>query len=83
MLFEGQIHDFRAWLPWNREKKEKRALRAIIEQRRRVLSKEQVAKDSAAILEQIEQFLRIGFLELFLTHDVTLTIVRTIDTVVL
>lgn len=55
MLFEGQIHDFRAWLPWNREKKEKRALRAIIEQRRRVLSKEQVAKDSAAILEQIEQ----------------------------
>lgn len=54
MLFEGQIHDFRAWLPWNRRQKEKGALRAIIEQRRRVMTKEQVEKDSAAILSQIE-----------------------------
>ena len=54
MLFEGYIHDFKAWLPWNRESKEKRALRAIIEQRRRVMTKEQVAKDSAAVLRQIE-----------------------------
>ncbi len=54
MLFEGYIHDFLAWLPWNREDKEKRALRALVEQKRRVMSKEDVHKGSAAIVRQIE-----------------------------
>ena len=54
MLFEGFIHDLKAMLPWKRKRREKRAMRAIIEQRRRVMSSEDVAKASAAIIEQIE-----------------------------
>ena len=54
MLFEGFIHDFKAWLPWNRHHREKRAMRAIIEQRRRVMSAQDVTKASTAIIKQIE-----------------------------
>ena len=43
------------WLPWVRARKEQAALRSIAEQRRRMLSHEQVASDSAQIIEQIEQ----------------------------
>ena len=55
MLFDSQIHDFRSWLPWIRIRREQAALRAIVEQRRRMLTPEEVAADSARICEQIEQ----------------------------
>ena len=55
MLFESQIHDFWSWLPWVRIRREQAAMRAIIEQRRRILTDEEVAKDSARIIAQIEQ----------------------------
>ena len=55
MLFDAQLHDFWLWLPWVRIRREQASLRAIVEQRRRILSKEQVAEDSARIIEQIEQ----------------------------
>ena len=55
MLFESQIHDFFSWLPWVRVHKEQKAMRAIVEQRRRILTPEEVAADSARIVSQIEQ----------------------------
>ena len=55
MLFESQIHDFWSWLPWVRIRREQSALRAIVEQRRRMLTEEEVAADSARICAQIEQ----------------------------
>ena len=55
MLFDSQIHDILAWLPWVRIHREQSALRAIVEQRRRILTKEEVAADSALIISQIEQ----------------------------
>ena len=55
MLFEAQIHDFFSWLPWVRIHKEQKALRAVIEQRRRILTPEEVAADSARIISPIEQ----------------------------
>ena len=55
MLFSAQIHDFLAWLPWIRIRREQSALRAIVEQRRRMLTPEEVAADSARVIAQIEQ----------------------------
>ena len=55
MLFDSQKHDFLAWLPWVRIRREQSALRAIVEQRRRIMSKVQVNVDSTRIIEQIEQ----------------------------
>ena len=55
MLFDAQIHDFLSWLPWVRARREQAAMRAIVEQRRRILTKEEVAADSARIISQIEQ----------------------------
>lgn len=55
MLFDAQVHDFLSWIPWLRIRREQSALRAIAEQRRRILTKEQVAEDSARIIAQIEQ----------------------------
>ena len=55
MLFDAQIHDFLRWLPWVRKRREQAAMRAIVEQRRRILTKEQVEADSARIIAQIEQ----------------------------
>lgn len=55
MLFESQIEDFIALLPWSRAKKEKSALRNLAEQKRRMLTAEQVTADSARIIAQIEQ----------------------------
>ena len=55
MLFESQIHDFLSWLPWVRIRREQASMRAIVEQRRRMLTDEEVAKDSARIIAQIEQ----------------------------
>lgn len=55
MLFEAQIHDFKMMLPWVHIRKEQSALRAIVEQRRRMLTPEEVAADSERIIAQIEQ----------------------------
>ena len=55
MLFESQIHDFLMWLPWVRIRREQAALRAIVEQQRRMMSAEEVAEQSAAIMAQLEQ----------------------------
>ena len=54
MIFDAQVHDFLAWLPWVRANREQKALRAIAEQRRRILTKEQIAADSERIIAQIE-----------------------------
>ena len=55
MLFESQIHDFKMWFPWFRIRREQAALRAIVEQQRRIMTKEQVADQSAQIIAQLEQ----------------------------
>ena len=55
MLFEAQIHDLKMMLPWVSARREQKAIRAIVEQRRRMLSAEEVAADSERIMAQIEQ----------------------------
>ena len=55
MLFDSQIYDIKSWLPWIRIRREQSAMRAIVEQRRRMLTKEEVEKDSALIMSQLEQ----------------------------
>jgi 5-formyltetrahydrofolate cyclo-ligase len=55
MLFESQIHDILSWLPWVRIRREQAALRAIVEQQRRIMTKEQVAEQSEQIIAQLEQ----------------------------
>ena len=55
MLFESQIHDIKSILPWCRIPREQAALRAIVEQQRRMMSAEEVAEQSAAIMAQLEQ----------------------------
>ena len=42
-------------LPWVRARKEQSALRAVVEQQRRMLTKEQVAADSERIMAQLER----------------------------
>ena len=44
-----------SWLPWVRIRREQATMRAIVEQRRRILTKEEVAEASARIIAQIEQ----------------------------
>ena len=55
MLFESQVHDFWSILPWIRTRREQRALRVIVEQKRRIMTKEQVEEQSALIMAQLEQ----------------------------
>lgn len=55
MLFEAQLHDLKMMLPWVSARNEQKALRAIVEQRRRMLSPEEVKADSARIVAQVEQ----------------------------
>ena len=55
MLFEGQLHDLRAWLPWNRLRKEKQSVRSLVEQRRRIYPEAQAKADSEAIMAQLEK----------------------------
>ena len=55
MLFGSQIHDFIAWLPWVRARREQSAMRAIVEQRRRMMTDEEVQEQSALIIAQLEQ----------------------------
>lgn len=54
-LFSSQWLDFKRILPWEQVKRQKKAMRAILEQKRRVLTAEQVTQYSNAIIEQIEQ----------------------------
>ena len=55
MLFEAQIHDFKMWFPWFRIRREQGALRAVVEQQRRMMTPEEVAEQSAMIIAQLEQ----------------------------
>ena len=55
MLFEAQIHDLKMLLPWVAARKEQASMRAIVEQRRRLMSAQEVAEQSALIIAQIEQ----------------------------
>lgn len=55
MLFESQIHDLSLLLPWVRVRREQSALRAVMEQRRRVMTPEEVSDQSARIMSQLEQ----------------------------
>ena len=55
MLFESQFIDFKNLLPWNKKRAQQSAIRAIIEQRRRVYPEESIAADSATIISHIEQ----------------------------
>ena len=55
MLFQAQIHDLKAFLPWVRIREEKKALRAVIEQRRRIMTPEEVATESGHIIAQLER----------------------------
>ena len=50
MLFESQIHDLKMIWPWSRIPREQAALRAIVEQQRRIMNSEEVAQQSAAIM---------------------------------
>lgn len=54
MLFEGQIHDFLQLLPWVQKKRQKRSLRSVIEQRRRMYDSTKAKEDSEAIIARIE-----------------------------
>ena len=55
MLFESQIHDLKMWLPWCRIRRDQAALRAIVEQQRRMMKPDDVASQSAQVVSQIEQ----------------------------
>lgn len=55
MLFGAQIHDLKMLLPWVRIRREKAAMRAVVEQKRRMMSPEEVAEQSGRIIAQIEQ----------------------------
>jgi 5-formyltetrahydrofolate cyclo-ligase len=43
------------WLPWLRVRREQSGLRAIVEQQRRVMTKEEVEAQSAQVIYQLEQ----------------------------
>ena len=55
MLFESQIADIKLWLPWLRRRREQAALRAIAEQRRKMMTPEEVKEQSARIIAQLER----------------------------
>ena len=54
-LFESQIIDLRGLLPWVRTRREKAAVRQIVEQKRRIMKPEEVKEQSSHIISQIEQ----------------------------
>lgn len=55
MLFETNILDLIKALPWKKRELEKKRMRELLRQRRRIMTKEQVAAESALVLEQLEQ----------------------------
>lgn len=55
MLFESQLLDFFRSFPTVRARRKQLSQRGVVEQQRRILTKEQVADASAHIISQIEQ----------------------------
>lgn len=55
MLFASQLHNLKRFIPSVVLKKEKQAIRAIVEQKRRIYPKDQVKADSEAIIARLEQ----------------------------
>ena len=55
MLFESQIRDLNDLFPWVVTRKNKQAVRALVEQKRRIYPKEQAKADSEAIMARLEQ----------------------------
>lgn len=55
MLFESQIRDLKMHLPWVRVRYEKTALRALDEQKRRIMTPEEVKEASHEIVARIEE----------------------------
>ena len=55
MLFASQLHDLKNFLPWVVLKKEKQAVRAIVEQKRRIYPQDKIKADSEAIIARLEQ----------------------------
>ena len=54
MLFEAQLHDLKALLPWIQLRKEKQAVRSLIEQKRRIYPADKAKADAEAIISQLE-----------------------------
>ncbi len=54
-LFATQIEWLKSLMPWNQLEQEKKALRGIMEQRRRIIPPEQVHEFSETIVNRIEQ----------------------------
>jgi len=54
MLFESQLRDLRARLPWVATRRAKRAMRAIDSQKRRILTPDDVKEASAKVVERIK-----------------------------
>ncbi len=55
MLFAGQIHDLIAALPFSRLRKQKRTLRGIFEQRRRIYDKNKASQDAQTLIRRITE----------------------------
>lgn len=55
MLFASQIQELTKRLPWKRKQQEQRAIRIVLEQKRRMYDSAQASADSQAIVEKIEQ----------------------------
>ena len=55
MLFSSQIRDLKKFLPWVRIRREQSSLRTIMEQRRRLLSAQDIREQSDLIIARIEQ----------------------------
>lgn len=54
MLFESQLHDLYGMLPWVSVRREKRSMRNIDAQKRRILTPDQIKEASQKIIERIE-----------------------------
>ena len=55
MLFESQLHDLKSIFPWVVLRKEKQAVRALVEQKRRIYPHDKAKADSEAIIARLEQ----------------------------
>ena len=55
MLFESQLHDLKSMFPWQVTRKKKQAIRALVEQKRRIYPHEQAKADSEAVMARLEQ----------------------------
>lgn len=55
MLFASQIQEFTKRLPWKRKQQEQRAIRTVLEQKRRLYDSQQASAESQIIVEKIEQ----------------------------